>query len=152
MAVFIVTRNLHGSWLVSIGSATVWALFYFYQGTRIVNRIAMPIDTWKRLARRFPRGFRVALVDADNIGGGSLNGYALSFALIAREGALSVRVCHVWLLRRNTIAVPWNQIEIRRVGTNSDGNYVATVSFPEFPDCELVLPWLKKFARFHDRA
>ena len=149
---FVITRNLYGNWLVSIGWTAVWGLFYAVQAIRIMARLEMPVHTWKMLARRYPRGTKVALVDADNVGEGTLNGCPLVFALIAREGALSVRVCNVSFLWRNTIAIPWNQVRIRRVGTNPKGDYVAVVALPQFPDCELVLPWLKKFARFHDRS
>ena len=151
-AVLFITQHLYGNWLASIGLAAAWTLFFVIQFSRILNRLEMPIHTWKMLVRRFPRGIKVASVDADMIGKGTLNGCPLVFELIAREGALNIRLSMVAFLWRNTIAVPWRQIQIRQVGTNHDGKYVAVVSFPEFPDCEMVLPWLKRFRRFHDRA
>lgn len=151
-AVLFITQYLYGNWLASIGLAAVWTLFFVIQLSRVLNRLEMPIHIWKILARRFPRGIRVTSVDADMIGEGTLNGCPLVFELIAREGALNIRLGMVAFLWRNTIAVPWNQIRIHQVGTNHDEKYVAVVSFPEFPDCEMVLPWLKRFARFHDLA
>ena len=152
VAVFVITRIVYESWLVSIGATTLWALFYLVQGTRTYYRLAMPIDAWKVLTRRFPCGKRITSVDADVSGRGALNGHPLVLEVIAREGALSVKVCVVSFLRNNTIAVPWDQIDIQRVGTNPDGDYVAVVSFPKLHNCELVLPWRKKFTKFHDRA
>lgn len=152
IASVFVAQSLYGNWFLSIGLAAIWAILYVDQAARALTRLEMPIQQWRLLVRRFLRGIKVTATNANCEGDGALDGCPLYFMLVAKEGALSIRVCQVWFLRRNTIAVPWNQIEIRRVGTNSDGNYVATVSFPEFPDCELVLPWLRKFARFHDRA
>lgn len=151
IAVFVITRNLYGSWLVSIGSAAVWALFYFIQGARIIFRLWMPIDIWRMLVKRFPPTVKVTQENADSVGSGTLNGCPLGFALIARKTELSVRISMVSFLRHKTIAVPWDRIEVRRVGTNPKGDYIAVVSFPEFHYCEMVLPWRKKFARFHDR-
>jgi len=149
--VFSITLILYGNWFFSFGLAAAWTLFYVIQGIRILARLKMPIHTWVILARRFPRGIRVTSVDADIIGEGSLNRCPLLFELIAREGALNIRLRMVSFVWRNTIAVPWNKIQVRQVGKNHDGNYVAVVSFLEFPDCEMVLPWLKRFRRFHDR-
>lgn len=152
IVVFAITLNLYGSWLVSIGLAVVWWIFYIVQVTPILTRLKMPINTWKALVQRFPRTVKVNQENADSVGLGTLNDLTLSFALVARNDTLSVRIFMVRFLWRDTITVPWNQIDIQRVGTNPEGDYVAVVSFPEFPDCELVLPWRKKFARFHDRA
>ena len=152
VAVFVFTQDLYGNWFVSFGSTAAWILFFLVYGFRTYNRLAMPIDTWKTLARRFPRGARFKSAEVDTVGRGSLDGVHLIFELVARKGALTVKVCWVSFLWRNTLAIPWNQIEIRRVGTNQRGHYVAAVSFPQLPDCEMVLPWLKKFAKYHDRS
>ena len=112
----------------------------------------MPIDTWKMLVQRFPPTVKVTQENADSFGLGTLNGYSLGFALIGKKTALSVSISMVSFLRHKTIAVPWDQIDIQRVGTNPDGDYVAVVSFPKLHNCELVLPWRKKFTKLHDRA
>ena len=76
----------------------------------------------------------------------------MDFALVVEKTALTVSICKISFLWPRTITIPWDQIEIRRIGTNSNGEYVAVVSFPSLNGCDMVLPWRRKFAKILDHV
>ena len=152
IAVLIVAQAVYGSWLLSIGLAIVWVGFYLVQGSKLLPRLLIPISSWKLLVRHFPPTRRVTETNADCIGVGTLEGCRLDFALVVEKTALTVSICKILFLWPRTITVPWDQIEIRRIGTNSNGGYVAVVSFPSLNGCDMVLPWRRKFAKILDHV
>lgn len=107
---------------------------------------------WKLLGRRFPCTRKATEQNADCVGFGTLNGCDLCFALVADKTALTVGIHKALFVRPKTIKIPWDQIEISRVGANYDGAYFAVVSVPSIHGCEMVLPWRRKFAKILDQV
>ena len=151
IAVLAITQAIYGKWLLSIGLGVVWAYSYFVVGSLLLPRVTMPIRLWKLLATRSPRTRKANEKNADCLGMGTLNGCELYFALVVDRTALTIGVCQILFLRPKSITIPWDQIQIDRVGTNYDGKYVAVVSVPSIHGCEMVLPWRRKFAKILDQ-
>ena len=152
VAVPTIVHAIYGSWVLSIGLTIVWTCLYFVVGSMSMSRLLMPIHLWKLLGRRFPCTRKVTEQNADCFGFGTLNGCDLCFALVADKTALTVGICKALFVRPKTIKIPWDQIEISRVGTNYDGAYVAVISFPSISGCEMVLPWRRKLAKILDQV
>lgn len=152
VAVPAALHAVYGSWLISIGVGVVWAYSYFIAGCLILPRLTIPIHLWKLLASRSPHTRKANEKNADSLGMGTLNGCDLYLALIVDKAALTVGVCQTLFLWPKSVTIPWDQVQIDRVGTNYDGKYVAVVSVPSIHGCEMVLPWRRKFAKILDQV
>ena len=152
VAILVTVQNIHGNWLLSVGLVAVWIYLYLVIGSMALPRLLMPMRLWKLLASRSPHRRKANEKNADSLGMGTLNGCELYFALIVDKKALTVGVCQTLFLWPKSVTIPWDQIQIDRVGTNYDGKYVAVVSVPSIHGCEMVLPWRRKFAKILDQV
>lgn len=147
IAVLLILGAVLRDWIVAIGFALLWFATSFVLAALLVSIIEMPRQAWKALETRFPRKRKVNEELAECVGHGTLNGVEVYFAIIVDEAALSIRVCRVASLRPMVISIPWDRIEIVRVGLNSKRKYTALVTIPELWNCDIELPWRRHFPK-----